>query len=87
MSNERSLVLLKNAQKALAEARTIDEFKDVRDVGEAAVRWAKSRRDIGIESLNDAAEIVRRAERKLGLIIPKHISPGEIRNQTHMMLV
>lgn len=70
MSENKGLSLVKRAGQMLAEARTLEEFKTVRDVGEAAIRLAKSRRDVGIEALLDAQEIVRRAERQLGAMLP-----------------
>ena len=65
----RDLVLLSNARRALAEAKSIPDFKAIRDQGHAALRWAKSRREIGQEALNEAAEIVLRAERQLGELL------------------
>lgn len=62
----RDLVLISKARRALAEARDIPELVDIRDRGQAAIKWAKSRRDIGLAAQNDAAEIVLRAERRLG---------------------
>lgn len=76
MSENKGLSLVKRAGQMLAEARTFEEFKTVRDVGEAAIRLAKSRRDVGIEALLDAQEIVRRTERQLGAMLPKVISHG-----------
>jgi hypothetical protein len=71
VSESKGLSLVKRAGQMLAEARTLEEFKTVRDVGEAAIRLAKSRRDVGIEALLDAQEIVRRVERKLGAMLPE----------------
>ena len=71
MSQNKAVSLVKRAGQMLAEARTLEEFKSVRDVGEAAIRLAKSRRDVGIEALQEAQEIVRRAERQLGAMLPK----------------
>lgn len=62
----RDLMALEKARKMIAEARTMGEVKDIRDQGHAAIRYAKSRRDIGLETQNDAAEIVLLAERRLG---------------------
>ncbi len=79
MSENKGLSLVKRAGQMLAEARTLEEFKTVRDVGEAAIRLAKSRRDVGIEALLDAQEIVRRAERQLGAMLPEVIGgPGKL---------
>jgi hypothetical protein len=65
------IALCSKARQALAKAKTIEDFKDVRDVGEAAIRLAKSRRDVGIEALLEAQEIVRRAERQVGAMLPE----------------
>lgn len=69
-SENKGLSLIKRAAQMLAEATTLQEFKAVRDVGEAAIRFAKSRRDVGIEAVQQAQEIVRRAERDMGLMLP-----------------
>jgi hypothetical protein len=76
MKSDGVIALCSKARQALAQAKTIEDFKDVRDVGEAAIRLAKSRRDVGIEALLEAQEIVRRAERQLGLMLPKAIQHG-----------
>lgn len=69
---EDSVIALCSAAKTkLAEARTVADLKLVRDVGEAAVRLAKSRRDVGIEALLEGTEIVRRAEWQMGSMLPQ----------------
>ena len=70
-SENKGLSLVKRAAQMLAEATTLKDFKAVRDVGEAAIRFAKSRRDVGIEAVQQAQEIVRRAERDMGLMLPE----------------
>ena len=70
MKSDGVIALCSKARQALAQAKTIEDFKDVRDVGEAAIRLAKSRRDVGIEALLEAQEVVRRAERQLGAMLP-----------------
>lgn len=62
----KEVSLISRAGRMLSEARTIGDFKHVRDVGEAALRLAKSRREVGIDALLAAQEIVRRAERQIG---------------------
>jgi N6-adenosine-specific RNA methylase IME4 len=62
----RSLLVLTKARKMLAEARTLDEFKSIHHDGQTFLRWAKSRRDVGLEAMNEAAEIVITAERRMG---------------------
>jgi hypothetical protein len=76
MSESKDLVCLSRARRALAEARTVDEVKAIRDHGQAAIRWAKSRRDIGFEAQNDAAEIVLRAERMIGNMLAESVEHG-----------
>jgi hypothetical protein len=71
MKRDGVISLCSKARQALAQAKTIEDFKDVRDVGEAAIRLAKSRRDVGVEALLEAQEIVRRAERQLGAMLPE----------------
>lgn len=70
MKSDAVISLCSKARQALAEAKSIEDFKDVRDVGEAAIRLAKSRRDVGVEALLEAQEIVRRAEWSLGKMLP-----------------
>jgi len=70
MGDDKVISLCSRARTALAKAKTFEDFKDVRDCGEAAIRLAKSRRDVGVEALTEAQEIVRRAERQLGLMLP-----------------
>ena len=70
MKSDGIIALCSKARQALAQAKSIEDFKDVRDCGEAAIRLAKSRRDVGVEALTEAQEIVRRAERQLGLMLP-----------------
>ena len=70
MGDDKVISLCSRARTALAHAKSIEDFKDVRDCGEAAIRLAKSRRDVGVEALTEAQEIVRRAERQLGLMLP-----------------
>ncbi len=53
------------ARRALAEARTVDEVKMLRDRAEQARAYAKQQRE-GREMQNDIAEIKLRAERRLG---------------------
>lgn len=70
-TKDKVIALCSAARRQLAEAVTVQDLKTVRDVGEAAVRLAKSRRDVGVGALLEGMEIVRRAERQLGQMIPK----------------
>lgn len=83
MKSDGVIALCSKARQALAQARTIEDFKEVRDVGEAAIRLAKSRRDVGIEALLEAQEIVRRAERQLGAMLPEVVKKGGDRAKSH----
>ena len=85
-SADKVIALCTTARRALAEARTIEEFKSVRDVGEAAVRLAKSRRDVGVEAVLEGQEIVRRAEWQLGSMLPA-ITGGRGRKKSHAPLL
>lgn len=70
-TKDKVLALCSAARRQLAEAVTVEDLKTVRDVGEAAVRLAKSRRDVGIEALLEGTEIVRRAEWQMGAMLPE----------------
>jgi N6-adenosine-specific RNA methylase IME4 len=67
MATSRELVLLSRAQRALAEARTVDELCAVREQAEA-VRYAMKVRGYSLDAQNDAAEIRLGAERRLGAL-------------------
>jgi N6-adenosine-specific RNA methylase IME4 len=68
---DKVIALCSAARRQLAEAVTVEDLKMVRDVGEAAVRLAKSRRDVGAEAVLEGMEIVRRAERQMGAMLPE----------------
>lgn len=62
------LVKTQAARRAIAEARSVDEVKDIRDKAEAVRLYAKQA-GLGLEMVNDAAEIKLRAERKAGELL------------------
>ncbi|MFO0979948.1 MAG: hypothetical protein U0996_26350 [Planctomycetaceae bacterium] len=62
------LILLSKAQTALAEARTVDEVRNVRDKAEALRAYARKAR-LGRDILVEAAAIKLRAERSLGTLL------------------
>ncbi len=75
----RELALLSRAQRALAQARTIDEIKDVRDKAQLAKTYAKKKR-LAHKIVLDASAIYVQAKRKLGQSLRKiplaKASPG-----------
>lgn len=70
------LVKYDNARRALQEAHTVDEVKDIRDKAEALRLYAKQAKDIDMAVW--AAEIKLRAERKAGNLIQEKQANGEL---------
>lgn len=62
------LVKTQAARRAIAEARSVDEVKDIRDKAEAVRQYAK-RAGLGREMQDDAAEIVIRSEYRMGELL------------------
>ena len=60
------------AQKALMEAKTLDDVKDIRDKAEAIRVYTKQQGGY-LEAQNDAAELKIRAERKLGEMLKETV--------------
>ena len=67
--SENALQIVTKARKALALARTVDDFKEIRDQGHAALKYLKSKRDMGVDARNDVSEIVILAERGIGKML------------------
>ncbi|MFN3194026.1 MAG: hypothetical protein ACE361_26190 [Aureliella sp.] len=65
-----SLMLLSQAHRAIAEARSLNELKDIRDKAEAARKYAQAA-GMGLEIQNYAAEVKLRAERRAGKLLAK----------------
>jgi hypothetical protein len=79
----RELALLDHADCMLAEARSFDEIKTIRDKAEAARSYVKAAQ-LGLELQNRAAEVKLRAERKAGSILSKlMLHGGDRRSKTH----
>ena len=62
------LVKLDEAKRALAEASTLQEIKDIRDKAEAIKAYLKAA-EYSLEMQNQAAETKLRAERKGGELL------------------
>lgn len=71
-----SLVVLEEATRMLAECRTVDEAKKIRNLAEAARVYARESK-LGEEAQNYAAEIRLRAERRGGEILAEMLRTGE----------
>jgi len=74
----RRLVRLSEGCRLIAEARSVDELKEIRDRAEALRHLARERQ-LGLQAQNDAAEIKVRAERRMGELLrqmPKQ-GPGQ----------
>lgn len=67
------LIKLTEAHRALMEAKTIDEVKDVRDRAESLRLYAKQA-GYGLEMQNACAEIKLRAERRAGELLKETIN-------------
>lgn len=77
-SPQSQLILIDKVRQALAEARTIDEVKIIRDQAET-VRYYFSIQSSSLESQNYAAEIKLRAERRLGeMLADMEMNPGTV---------
>lgn len=70
------LVKLSAARRAVAEARSVDELKNIRNQAEA-IRYAAIQAGMGLEIINDAAEIKLRAERKAGGLLAEMEGHGK----------
>lgn len=64
----QELAKLDGATRALAEAKSLQEVAQIRDIAEAARTYARAAK-LGLEAQNHAAEIKLRAERKAGELL------------------
>jgi hypothetical protein len=77
------LALLGQAGQALAEARSFDEIKDIRDKAEAVRKYAQSA-SLGLDIQNQAAEVKLRAERQAGKLLRQMVlRGGDRRSKSH----
>jgi site-specific DNA-methyltransferase (adenine-specific) len=74
-----ALARLSRATRMLSEAKTLEEFKDIRDTAKLFVEWAKAR-GLGQDSMNDGAEIKLRAEREMGALLAQSQKEQGARN-------
>jgi hypothetical protein len=82
-SNSHELVLLDQAGRALAEARSLDEIKAIRDKAEAVRKYAQSA-SLGLDVQNRAAELKLRAERQAGKLLSQMmLRGGDRRSKSH----
>ena len=81
IDTDKALTPISQAQRMLAEAKTLPELKNLRDYATGAKAWAKAR-GMGIGAENEAAEVILRAERGIGHILSEvSRSPGGIPDQ------
>ena len=70
------LTVLSEAHRALAQARTVEEVKIIRDKAEAARKYAQCA-VLGLETQNRCAELKLHCERKAGrLLCGTSLIPG-----------
>lgn len=81
-----ALAKLDKATQMLAEAKTLDEVKEIMDVAEAARVYARAAK-LGLEAYNHAAEVKVRAERKAGELLAElntHQKGGDRKSKSTM---
>lgn len=70
-----ALARLEEANRMLAEARDLPELRNIRDLSEAALAWARAH-DLGMEAENNALTIRLTAERRIGELLIKARADG-----------
>jgi hypothetical protein len=81
------LVKLDLARRALAEARTIEETKMVRDVAKAATDLMKQQQ-LSKEAVRDGSELRLQAEHQLGELLDENVEahrPGKLSNDSTVL--
>ena len=76
MNEEVALTKFDQARRALAEARSIDEVKLVRDQAEALRLYVRQQGE-SLQMQNDMAEIKLRAERRAGELLAEMVEMGQ----------
>lgn len=78
-----TLVIISKASKMLAETKTVPELREVAAVGHTAIEHAKRLRVGGFEAMCNAAEIVLRAERRLGeMLASQSLNGGDRKSES-----
>jgi DNA N-6-adenine-methyltransferase (Dam) len=75
-----SLATIAAATRMLADARTLEDVRFVRDFAEALRTYARAH-DLGVEAMNYATEIKLRAERRAGELLIAMATSGERRTR------
>ena len=71
------LAKLNFARKALAEAKSLEDIKAVKDIAQAVKAYTIAK-GLGIEMKNEASEIEIRAIREMGRLLAEKQQAGEI---------
>jgi len=71
-----SVAELSQAHRMLADARTVADFRDLRDFATSMKAWAQSRH-LGVAAENEAAVVILRAERGAGRELLRMAEDGE----------
>lgn len=74
--DNRSLMLISNAERALAEAQTLGEMRDVHTMAKALQAGAKAH-GLGIEAENKAAAVIIKAQVAMGQELIRMATDGE----------
>jgi hypothetical protein len=83
LSASHDLAVLDQAILVLAQAKSLDEVKAIRDKAEAARNYVKAAK-LGLEHQNRAAEIKIRAERKAGMMLRSlRLRGGDRKSKRH----
>lgn len=72
----QSLATISEATRMLAQAKTLEDVRSIRDLAEAARVYARAR-DLGIEAQNQATEVRLRAERRAGELLAQASEAGQ----------